>query len=96
MLTLTQQREQAAAAARVMGYLRRHRLDPDDLVRFGGEDLADPNPQVRETARAVERGWALLAALNLNFKSFIAVVAPQEEGGTRCKGAGHNLQLGHM
>jgi hypothetical protein len=80
MLTITQQREQAAAAARVMDYLRRHYLGPEDLVRLGGEDLSDPDVCVRDRARAVERAWALLAKLDLKFQDFVAAVAPQEDG----------------
>ena len=89
MFILSQAREQAAAAARVVDYLQHQHLDLDDLLLFGGEDLSDPDNYVRDRARAVERGWGLLAKLHLKFEDFVAVVAPQEEGRRPCPDAGH-------
>ena len=83
MLTLSMQREQAAAAARVMDYLRRHHLEPDDLLRFGGQDLSDRDVRVRDKVRAVERAWSLLASLNLKFESFMRLRRPAAEEGRR-------------
>lgn len=91
MLTLTEQRDRATAAARVMDYLRRQHLEPDDLLRFGGQDLSSPDVRVRDKARAVERGWALLAELHLKFEDFAAVVALRGDGWRPGMGADHNI-----
>ena len=69
MLTaISHERERAVAIERVTEYLRRHHLEPDDLLKLGGEDLADPDVRVRDRARSVERAWALLAELGLRFE----------------------------
>jgi hypothetical protein len=58
MLTLTEQRDRAAAVERIIAYMRRNHLAPGALLQVGG---GDPD------YRRFEAVWALIARAGLTY-----------------------------
>jgi hypothetical protein len=56
-----------ASIDEISSTMRRYRLTLEDLVELGGRDLRDPDPAIREKARAVARIWRRLAALGVTY-----------------------------
>jgi hypothetical protein len=55
------------AADQVRTFMRKHKLEPDDLIEIGGEDLQSPDFRKAERARHVGQAWQMMARLSVHF-----------------------------
>lgn len=67
-------REREAAIREVLAFLHANDLTMDDLIEYGGEDLESLNQERRDTAKLVERAWAIMARHSLSIEDL------EEEG----------------
>ena len=67
MISAADRARHAQAVAEIFTFMRKRRLALEDLIEYGGAELKSSNPKTRETARHVEKCWALMARLSVNY-----------------------------